>query len=165
MEKTATVAQGASITQLSDLLKFSRAELDRLFMEAAPGPIPAGDSKGIAIACSGTFWARIISRFTKTWAWQGKVFTPNPDGEGATLENKITVAGIKAIVARVYYTTSWLDGKQCIVLDYSKTSLLARRIRDEIRLINAERNIYLGKVWWGKTRLIDFALEFPQRPA
>ena len=162
MEKTATAFNGMSITRLSDLLKLSREELDRLFTQAEPGPIPRGDSSGIAIACSGTFWARLISRLIHTWAWQGKVFTADPDGEGATLENKLTVAGIKAVVARVYYTTSWLDGKQCIVLDYSKTSLFARRIRDEIRLINPERSIYLGKVWWGKTRLIDFALEFPR---
>ena len=90
------------------------------------------------------------------------MFTPNPEGGGATLENKLTVVGVKGIVARVYYTTSWLDGKECIVLDYSKTSLLARKIRDEIRLINPNLKIYLGKVWWGQTRLIDFALQFPK---
>ena len=70
--------------------------------------------------------------------------------------------GVKAIVARVYHTASWLDGRECIVLDYSKTSLLARKIRDEIRLIDPATRLYLGKVWWGKTRLIDFALKFPQ---
>jgi hypothetical protein len=150
-----------AVTQLSDLLKMSRAELDELFKSNPAGPIPSGDSNGIAIACSGTFWARMMARFVKHWAWQGKVFTPNPDGKGATLQNKLTVAGVKGIVARVYYTSSWLDGKECIVLDYSQTSLLARKIRDEIRLIDPERRIYLGKVWWGKTRLIDFALQFP----
>ncbi len=52
-----------------------------------------------------------------------------------------------------------MDGKECIVLDYSDTSLLAHWIRDEIREI-APRT-YLGKVYWSKKRLIDFALEFP----
>jgi hypothetical protein len=29
-------------------------------------------------------------------------------------------------------------------------------VRDEIREV--ETGIYLGKVWWGKTRVLDFAL-------
>ena len=52
----------------------------------------------------------------------------------------------------------WIK-KECIVLDYSETSLLAHWIRDEIREV-APRT-YLGKVYLGKKRLIDFALEFP----
>ena len=86
----------------------------------------------------------------------------NPGGKGATLQNKITAVGVQAIVARVYYTQSWLDQKECIVLDYSKTSLFARKIRDEIRLVDEAKKIYLGKVWWGQTRLVDFALQFPK---
>lgn len=143
----------------ADLLRMSQAELDDLFQRSPPGPIPEGDSSGVAIVCPGTFWARLIARLVHGLAWQGKVFTRNPDGNGATLENKITATGVKAIVARVYFTASWFDRQPCIVLDYSKTSLLARKIRDEIREV-APR-LYLGKVWWGQTRLIDFALEFP----
>ena len=60
----------------------------------------------------------------------------------------------------MYYTESWVDGKKCIVLDYSKTAL-ARKIRDEIRLVDPVNRIYLGIVWWGKKRTIDFALKFP----
>ena len=41
------------------------------------------------------------------------------------------------------------------------SSLLARKIRDEIRLVDRNNRLYLGKVWWGKTRLVDFALKFP----
>jgi hypothetical protein len=66
--------------------------------------------------------------------------------------------GIDAIVARVYKGASWLDGKECIVLDYSDTSVVAHWIRDEIRLI--QPNFYLGKVYWAKDRLIDFCLQF-----
>ena len=51
-----------------------------------------------------------------------------------------------------------LDGKECVVLDYSETSLLAHWIRDEIRLIGP--GFYLGKVYWSKKRLIDFCLQF-----
>jgi hypothetical protein len=146
--------------QATELLGMTQPQLDDLFKKSAPGPIPDGDSAGTAIVAPATFWARLIAWIAKDWAWQGKVFTKNPDGNGATLVNKITVAGVHAIVARVYYTKSWLDGQDCIVLDYSKTSLFARKIRDEIRLVDAERRLYLGKVWWGKTRLVDFALTF-----
>jgi hypothetical protein len=146
---------------MSDLLRLSQQQLDDLFRASPAGPIPDGESKGKAIIHPGTWWARALARLVHGLAWQGKVFTRNSDGDGATLQNKITAAGVSAIVARVYYTESWLDGKECIVLDYSKTSLLARKIRDEIRLIDPARRIYLGKVWWGKTRLIDFALDFP----
>ena len=74
------------------------------------------------------------------------------------LRNKILPFGINAIIARVYKEASWLDGKECIVLDYSDTSLVAQWIRDEIREISS--GVYLGKVYWGRQRLIDFVLEF-----
>lgn len=137
----------------------SQAQLDELFTNSSPGPIPLGESTGAAIVCPGTFWARLIRRLVYDFAWQGKVFTKNEDGT-VSLKNKLTAASVQAVVANVYYTKSWLDKKDCIVLDYSKTSLLARKIRDEIRLVDAERKLYLGKVWWGETRLIDFALTF-----
>ena len=157
---TTTETQKSSDLKMSDLTKMSQQELDDLFSRSQSGPIPEGDSLGTAIVWPGTFWSRLIARFVHGLAWQGKVFTENPEGGGATLVNKIGPAGTHVVVARVYYTESWLDGKQCIVLDYSKTSLFARKIRDEIREVAP--HLYLGKVWWGKTRLIDFAIEFPK---
>jgi hypothetical protein len=66
---------------------------------------------------------------------------------------------VNAIVAQVYKAPSWFDNKECIVLDYSKTSIAAMHIRDEIRLISP--GLYLGLVFWDKTRTIHFALQFP----
>jgi hypothetical protein len=157
MPEPATAAKMPAL-RLADLPRMSQPELDELFRQSPPGPIPDGESKGTAIVWPGTFWTRIIARLIRRLAWQGKVFTKSPDGRDATLQNKISPVGVEAVVARVYYTPSWLDGRECIVLDYSKTSLLARKIRDEIREVAP--GLYLGKVWWGKTRLIDFALEF-----
>src|SRR5688572_21569168 len=148
--------------QIPDLMAMSQAQLDELFRRSPPGPIPEGDTRGTAIVCPGTFWSRLIARCVHHLAWQGKVFTKDPDGKGATLQNKVSAAGIQGIVARVYHTPSWIDGKECIVLDYSRTSLFARKIRDEIRLVDEASRIYLGKVWWGKKRLVDFALQLPQ---
>ena len=45
------------------------------------------------------------------------------------------------------------------MLDYSKTSLVAEHIRDEIRQIGP--GIYLGIVYWDKNKTIHFALQFP----
>ena len=57
------------------------------------------------------------------------------DGEKGVLRNQILPFGLNAIIAKVYKGDSWLDGKECIVLDYSDTSLVAQWIRDEIREI------------------------------
>lgn len=156
-----TPAPSPAALTFAQLKRLSKTELDHLFRRSPAGPIPEGDAQGEAIVCPGTFWARLIARFVHALAWQGKVFTKDPDGQGATLVNKITAVGAHAIVARVYHTPSWVDGGDCIVLDYSKTSLFARKIRDEIRLVDTASRTYLGKVWWGKTHLVHFALKFP----
>jgi hypothetical protein len=49
------------------------------------------------------------------------------------------------------------DGRECIVLDCSETSLVAHWFRGEIRQIRPR--LYLGEVYWDKKRLIDFALQ------
>jgi hypothetical protein len=139
---------------VQQLLKMSQAELDELFTRSPPGPIPTGEAKGTAIVAPGTTYSPSLAEFISSFAWQGKVF----DAEKGVLRNKILPFGLNAIIAKVYKDKSWLDGKECIVLDYSDTSLLAQWIRDEIREIGAKQ--YLGKVYWGKQRLIDFALQF-----
>ena len=143
----------------ADLLKMSQTELDDLFKSKPAGAIPNGEAKGTAIIAPGTKFSPEIAEFVGVFAWQGKTF----DGKRGVLTNRILPFGLNAIVAEVYKDTSWLDGKECIVLDYSKTSLVAHWIRDEIRQI--EPNLYLGKVYWDKKRLIDFSLEFPTAQA
>jgi len=138
-----------------EMLKMSQEQLDKLFEQSPAGNIPTGEAKGTAIVAPGTTYSENIASFVNHFAWQGKVFDP---GKGV-LRNKILPFGLNAIIAKVYKGPSWLDNKECIVLDYSETSLLAHWIRDEIREI--EPRIYLGKVYWSKKRLIDFALEFP----
>ena len=137
-----------------ELLTKSQAELDELFTKSPAGDIPQGEAKGTAIVAPGTTYTQDIATFINHFAWQGKIF----DSAKGVLRNRITPFGLNAIIAKVYKGESWMDGKECIVLDYSETSLLAHWIRDEIREI-APRT-YLGKVYWSKKRLIDFALEF-----
>jgi len=139
---------------VQQLLTKTQAELDALFSAHEAGPIPDGPAEGTAIVAAGSKFSDDIAKWVSIFAWQGKVF----DAKSGTLRNRILPFGINAIIAKVYKAPSWLDGKECIVLDYSETSLVAHWIRDEIRLIAP--NTYLGKVYWNKSRLIDFALEF-----
>ena len=136
------------------LLAMSQAQLDDLFRASPAGDIPNGSAAGTAIIAPGTTYSQSIAEIINHFGWQGKVF----DAEHGTLKNRILVFGFEAIIAKVYKGPSWLDGKECIVLDYSQTSLVAHWIRDEIRLIGP--NFYLGKVYWDKQRLIDFCLKF-----
>jgi hypothetical protein len=139
---------------VDQLLAMPQAKLDELFTASKAGPIPNGEAHGTAIIAPGTKFTRETAAFINHFAWQGKVF----DAKMGLLKNKILPFGLNAIVARVYKAPSWLDGKECIVLDYSETSIVAHWIRDEIRQIQPK--FYLGKVYWNKARLIDFALEF-----
>jgi hypothetical protein len=139
---------------VAKLLTMSQAELDTLFTNSPVGEIPDGEADGTAIVAPGTNFSPTIAKFINHFAWQGKVF----DAKKGVLKNRILPFGLNAIIAKVYKGPSWLDKKECIVLDYSDTSVIAQWIRDEIRQI--EPKFYLGKVYWEKKRLIDFALKF-----
>ena len=139
---------------VQQLLKMTQEELDALFTASPVGEIPDGEAEGTAIVAPGTSYTPNIAKFISNFAWQGKIF----DAKKGLLRNKILPLGLNAIIARVYKDASWLDGKECIVLDYSDTSLLAHWVRDEIREISP--GVYLGKVYWRDQRLIDFALQF-----
>jgi hypothetical protein len=139
---------------VAKLLTMTQPELDALFTNSPVGEIPDGEADGTAIVAPGTHFSPAIAKFISLFAWQGKVF----DAKKGLLKNRISPFGLNAIIAKVYKGPSWLDGKECIVLDYSDTSTVAQWIRDEIRQI--EPGLYLGKVYWEKSRLIDFALKF-----
>ena len=126
-------------TDVHSLLKLSQGQLDELFTSHDAGPIPDGPAKGTAIIAPGTTYSAEIAAAINLFVWQGKTF----DGPHGVLRNKISAFGLNAIVAEVYKGPSWLDGNECIVLDYSKTSTVAQWIRDEIRQI--EPAIYSGQ--------------------
>jgi hypothetical protein len=144
-----------AVYDVNQLLEMSQAELDQLFLNSPSGDIPAGEAKGTAIIAPGTELSEIAAQFIHIFAWHGKVFDP----ASGTLKNEVLPDPVQAIAAQVYKAPSWLDGKDCIVLDYSHTSLLAQHIRDEIRLIAP--GTYLGVVFWDRDKLINFALQFP----
>lgn len=136
------------------LLDLSRAELDELFTKGQTGEVPDGRARGTAIVAPGTCCARVLATAIRYLLWQGKNF----DARAGRLKNRILPFGIEAIAADVRKGPSLSDGRDCIVLDYSKTSVLARHVRDEIRLVAP--GLYLGRAYWHGRRIIDFALEF-----
>src|SRR5687768_6656447 len=143
------------------LLRKSSQELDALFAAAPAGPIPSGEATGTAIACPGSFVSRIVAWFARWFLWQGKVFRP----EERCLRNRISPFSLTAIKAEVYEGKSWFDGRDCIVIDYSKTSLVAKFVRDEIRLVAP--GLYLGQVYLGNNKkpALKFSVAYQYEPA
>jgi hypothetical protein len=138
-------------------LGMEREELDEIYKNCEhAGAIPKGEMRGTAIV-AGSSLSRTLAKIARMFAWQGKVFDIfAADGTAGVLLNKVTFFSLTFIVAKVYRDKSWMDGEETIVIDYSTTSFFCRKVRDEIREI--EPGVYLGKVWWGKTRILDFAL-------
>jgi hypothetical protein len=139
---------------LPDLLKMKQEELDELFRQSPAGELPDGDADGIVLVKPGSEISGIASGIIHLVAWRGKVFR-RAKGD---LKNKILPFGLNAVRAKVYKDPSWFDGKETIVLDYSKTSFLARKVRDEIREVSP--GVYLGLVFWERDKIALFALKF-----
>ncbi len=114
-----------------DLVKMSQSELDDLFRQSPAGPIPSGPVDGTVLFYPGSPMAELAAKVAHLLFWKGKVF----DAEAGELRNLVLPVGVQAVAAKVYRAPSWLDGKECIVLDYSQTSVIAHWIRDEIRLV------------------------------
>lgn len=148
----------------SRLLEMSPGQLDALFRQSDPGETPVGDSRGTVIVVPGTELAKPLATVLGALFWRGKVFHPAT----RDLHNKLSPFGFRAIRAQVYKEASWFDEKQCIVLDYSRSSRVAGWIRDEIREVAP--GLYLGLVWGvgrlfgGSKRVLGFALTFPVPP-
>lgn len=142
-------------TSAEEILRMPQAEVDALFRASPPGEIPTGEGAGALISHPGTKLAEVAEKVLHLVAWQGKVFDPDR-GE---LRNIITPRHLRFIKARVYKGASWFDGNEAIILDYSRTSLVAHYIRDEIRLVG--EGLYLGVVFWGHERILSFTLQFP----
>jgi hypothetical protein len=145
----------AVAVDVPQLLEKSPDELAALFRSSPPGEIPVGKMDGTVLVAPGTEIAGPLKKFAQLLVWQGKVFDPAK----SDLRNLILPFGIKAVRAKVYKDASWFDEQETIVLDYSKTSFIARKIRDEIREVSP--GVYLGLVFWGRTMILHFALTRP----
>jgi hypothetical protein len=134
--------------------QMSADEVDQLFRTGEVTQIPNGQAEGTAIFWPGSAGEPIVERLVHKLAWQGKVVS----AQERSLKNRISPLGVPAISADVYKGQSWFDGADCIVLDYSKRSVVAKWVRDEIRRVAPW--LYLGLVYLRKKRLIYFTLQF-----
>jgi hypothetical protein len=137
------------------LLGTSNRDLDEMFRASPPGDVPLGLLDGTTYLFPGSRLAKPLAALVRRLWWQGKVVDPS----GTWLLNRVGPLSTHLIKADVYPADSWVDGRDCIVLDYSRTSFVARGIRDEIRLI-APR-LYLGVVWLWRRRVAWFSLRVP----
>jgi hypothetical protein len=153
-EHAAVPAAAAPVTE-SALLRMPNRALDDLFRSSPSGPVPDGDMRGTLVAFSGTPLAKPLAVLTYLLAWQGKIV----DSGGGTLVNKIGPFPVRAVKALVSVDGSWVDGMPCVLIDYSRTSLVARMVRDEIRLVGP--HLYLGVVWLRRRRVGWFTLREP----
>jgi hypothetical protein len=134
----ATPMQGpAAIRTLDDLVALSAPQLDQLYRQSGPGPVPTGKVVGRALYPDARF-PRARSNAARV-AWQGKVFDPST----STATNKFF--GVKAIKGNVYAAPSWLDGNPSMILDYEGTSRIYGNYRDEIRQVAP--GLYLGLMY------------------
>jgi hypothetical protein len=145
--------RNASPYSVTQLLRLRRAELDELFAGAEAGPMPDGEYRGTLILPLHAAPLRGIAALAGRMAWRGKVF----DAGARRVINRVLPFGVCAVTADVRRGSSPLDGRECIVLDYSRTSLVACGVRDELRLLRA--GLYLGRAYWHGLRIADFALE------
>lgn len=135
------------------LMSMSQAELNGLYRSIeSPGAIPVGTTRGTAGLFPGTRVGKPLRAVARLLLWQGKNF----DAASSDLKNRISPVGFPAIRAKVYIGDSWMDDKPAIVLDYSKTSFVAKMIRDEIREVAP--GLWLGKVFIRKWHVLDFTL-------
>ena len=108
------------VADVKELFNMSREQLDELFKNSPAGEIPNGETDGTALIAPGTVCTKEIAECLRFFAWQGKVF----DAEKGSLKNRVTAFGLKAVEATVYKGPSFLDNKECIIIDYSALPLV-----------------------------------------
>jgi hypothetical protein len=115
-------------------------------------PCPAGQLRGTALFFPGTPACGPLARLIFLLAWKGKATEDPP----RSLQNLVGPLGTEAIPALLSHDRSWVDGEECVLIDYSSTSTVAAMIRDEIRLVSP--GLYLGVIWLGRRRVGWFSL-------
>jgi hypothetical protein len=134
------------------LRRMNNRELDLLFRSSPAGPIPHGRLPGTALLFPGSRICGPLAAVVRLAFWQGKV----TDDSARSLKNLIGPFGIRTIKARLAYDGSRVDGEDCVLIDYSTTSHVARMVQDEIRLVAPD--LYLGVAWLWRRRAGWFTL-------
>ena len=148
-------AEGSTDLDEAALLAMPTRQVEEAFRS---GPfsraLPQGRADGIFLWGCGTRSARPIAALVSL-GWRGKVV----DNARGRVVNRVTPLGLHAVRAAVGPGVSRVDGRGCVVLDYSRTSVVARLVRDELRPVAP--GFYLGAAWLWRWRVAWFTLRFP----
>ncbi len=134
------------------LQRLDNRELDLLFRSSPAGDVPHGRLPGTGLLFPGTRACGPLAWLVHLVVWQGKETEPS----GRSLRNLVGPLRTRTIRALLSHDRSWVDGEECVLIDYSRTSIVARMVRDEVRLVAP--GLYLGVVWLWKRRVGWFTL-------
>ncbi len=134
------------------LQRMDNRELDLLFRSSSAGDVPHGRLHGTGLLFPGTPACRPLAWLVHLAVWQGKETEPS----GRSLQNLVGPLRTRTIRALLSHDRSWVDDEECVLIDYSRTSIVARMVRDEVRLVAP--GLYLGVVWLWRRRVGWFTL-------
>ena len=155
VQKQADKEITVTILKPINLLNMSQAEIDEIYKQGSVGEIPDGDGKGIAIIAPGTILANILALLSQLFFWQGKFFYR----EQKFFLNILSPLGIRAFKGEIYIANGRFCEGEAIILDYSQTSFIFKKVKEEMREIAP--GFYLAQVYVGEKRVSNFTLEFP----
>ena len=151
MSRSTEVLREEALDERS-LQRMDNRELDLLFRSSPAGDLPHGRLPGTGLLFPGTPACGLLARLIHLLIWQGK----ETEASGRSLNNLIGPLRMRSIRALLSHDRSWVDAEKCVLIDYSTTSIVARMVRDEVRLVAP--GLYLGVVWLWKRRVGWFTL-------
>jgi hypothetical protein len=151
MSRSAKFLRADALDERS-LRRMDNRDLDMLFRSSPAGDLPHGRLPGTGLLFPGTPVCAPLAWLLQLLVWQGK----ETEASGRSLKNLIGPLGMRSIRALLSHDRSWVDGENCVLIDYSMTSIVARSVRDEVRLVAPD--LYLGVVWLWKRRAGWFTL-------
>lgn len=134
----ANASASEPLMNASSLVQMSQPELDALYRQGTAVGLPAGRVRGTALLAPGTRRNGLMATGTRL-VWQGKIIDP----ANGVATNRFF--GLPVVRGQLYEGPSWLDGAPALILDYSRTSKVYARNRDEIRQVAP--GLYLGLMY------------------
>lgn len=120
------------------LVRMSGPELDALYRQGTAVGLPAGRVRGTALLAPGARRNGAMAAGARL-LWQGKIIDP----ANAVATNRFF--GLPVVRGQLSEGPSWLDGAPALILDYSRTSRVYARNRDEIRQVAP--GLFLGLMY------------------
>lgn len=120
---------------VDDLAAMDESSLHAVYRGSGAGSPPRGRLRGTVIPIPGTKMAD-ARRAAGRVVWQGKRIAP----DGTNIKNRFF--GLPGVPGRLGQGTSWVDSRPSTIIDYSETSWIYRKYRDEIREVSP--GLFLG---------------------